>query len=220
MTWDVTTPAGSESAAQGDDRIRELKSDLQNSLRGEQAEGVEAIFPGSDTANPVYRPRFRKDTTGARPAAGQFGLFINDTTKTIDRDNGASWEAVATLIPPTTVACFFQAAAPVGWTKLVTQNDRVLRVVSGAGGGSGGTIATSTSLAHSHTVNGHTHDYSGTTSQGSSGNLAQTGGQLQHAFTTHTHTFSGTTTGASNNGTDSQLAGALAYADVIICSKD
>jgi len=42
------------------------------------------------------------------------------------------------VIPPGTVMCFFQASAPTGWTKVVTQNDKVLRVVSGAGGGSGG----------------------------------------------------------------------------------
>ena len=28
MTWDVTTPAGSENRILGDDRIRELKTDI------------------------------------------------------------------------------------------------------------------------------------------------------------------------------------------------
>jgi hypothetical protein len=36
---------------------------------------------------------------------------------------------------------FFQAAAPTGWTKDTTQNNKMLRVVSGTGGVSGGTIA-------------------------------------------------------------------------------
>jgi hypothetical protein len=36
---------------------------------------------------------------------------------------------------------FFQAAAPTGWTKDTTENNKMLRVVSGTGGVSGGTIA-------------------------------------------------------------------------------
>lgn len=35
--------------------------------------------------------------------------------------------------------CFFQSAAPTGWTKVTTHNNKALRVVSGNGGGSGGT---------------------------------------------------------------------------------
>lgn len=50
-----------------------------------------------------------------------------------------------------------QAAAPVGWTKLTAQNDKALRVVSGDGGGSGGTIPFSTTLAHNHPITAHTH---------------------------------------------------------------
>ena len=73
MTWDPTTPTGSESINNGDNRIRELKTDLQTALRGNATDGDEAKFPGSDTANPVFRYRGLKGTTGARPAAGQYG---------------------------------------------------------------------------------------------------------------------------------------------------
>lgn len=38
-----------------------------------------------------------------------------------------------------TTMIFFQAAAPTGWTKLTTNNDATLRVVSGSGGITGGT---------------------------------------------------------------------------------
>ena len=34
---------------------------------------------------------------------------------------------------------FYQNTTPTGWTKVTTHNDKSLRVVSGAGGGSGGT---------------------------------------------------------------------------------
>lgn len=47
-----------------------------------------------------------------------------------------------------TVLLFYQAAAPTGWVQVVTQNDKALRVVSGATGGTaGGTTAFSTVFA-------------------------------------------------------------------------
>ena len=42
---------------------------------------------------------------------------------------------------------WYQAAAPTGWTKQTTHNDKALRVVSGTGGGSGGSTAFSTVMA-------------------------------------------------------------------------
>lgn len=53
--------------------------------------------------------------------------------------NGTNSEFAAT-----TALLFYQTAAPTGWTKSTTHNDKALRVVSGAGGGSGGTTAFST----------------------------------------------------------------------------
>jgi len=41
------------------------------------------------------------------------------------------------IIPQNSVAVFYQASAPAGWTKLTTHNDKALRVVSGTGGGFG-----------------------------------------------------------------------------------
>lgn len=55
---------------------------------------------------------------------------------------------------------FFQASAPTGWTQDTTHNGKALRVVSAAGGGSGGSSDPSSTitLAHTHTVASHTHD--------------------------------------------------------------
>jgi hypothetical protein len=39
---------------------------------------------------------------------------------------------------------FYQANAPTGWTKSTTHNDKALRLISGTGGGSGGTSTFST----------------------------------------------------------------------------
>jgi len=73
------------------------------------------------------------------------------------------------LMPSGTVMIFGQQAAPIGWTRILTTNDRMLRVVSGVGGGLGGTqlmssgvtIAHANNLAvvgdHTHTVPSHQH---------------------------------------------------------------
>jgi hypothetical protein len=41
----------------------------------------------------------------------------------------------AGLLPAGTTTVFYQAAAPTGWTQKTTQNDIIMRVVSGTGGG-------------------------------------------------------------------------------------
>lgn len=46
-----------------------------------------------------------------------------------------------------TALLFYQAAAPTGWTKVTTQDNKALRVVSGTGGGSGGSVAFTTAFA-------------------------------------------------------------------------
>jgi len=60
-------------------------------------------------------------------------------------------------------------------------------------------------LQHSHTVNDHTHTYSGTTDQAES-QTSITHGSNQASYKDHTHTYSGTTSGASDKGTDLQLS--------------
>jgi hypothetical protein len=158
MAWDLSDPDGTDLISLGDDSIRAFKTDIQDALQGQDTEGVEAIFPGSDLDSPVYRYRGLRGLTGTRPTSGQYGLFSDTTRNVIQRDNGTTWDDVATLIPAGTVMVFYQETAPVGWTKLTDNNDKALRVVSGATGGSaGGTVAFSTSLAHTHTVAGHTH---------------------------------------------------------------
>jgi hypothetical protein len=82
---------------------------------------------------------------------------------------GLTWAEVPEgedFIPNGTVMAFFQASAPTGWTKLTSQNDKVLRVVSGTGGGTGGSWASSAGVttgaesSHTHTVAAHGHSHS------------------------------------------------------------
>jgi hypothetical protein len=48
------------------------------------------------------------------------------------------------IVPQSSSSIFYQASAPTGWTKSTANNDKALRVVSGTGGGAGGTTAFST----------------------------------------------------------------------------
>lgn len=76
--------------------------------------------------------------------------------------------------PTGTVMVFYQTAAPTGWTKSTAQNNKALRVVSGNGGGTGGShgLSSPPSTAHTHTGGSHTH----------------TGGSHTHTSAAHTHT--------------------------------
>lgn len=68
-------------------------------------------------------------------------------------------------MPDSTSIVFFQAAAPTGYTQDVSNNGKALRVVSGNGGGIGGTtdISTTITLAHTHPLStSGTHDHDGT----------------------------------------------------------
>jgi hypothetical protein len=53
------------------------------------------------------------------------------------------------IIPQSSVSVFFQGSAPTGWTKSTSHNDKTLRVVSGTGGGSGGTDSFTTVFPNS-----------------------------------------------------------------------
>lgn len=98
MTWDLTTPAGTDLLSSGDDKIRELKTDLQTALQATDATlGNEGVFP-VNTTTPAYRYRGLKGTTAQRPAPGNYGLYWNTTTSTLQRDNGSAWEDVG-IIP-------------------------------------------------------------------------------------------------------------------------
>lgn len=220
MSWNTSSPAGSDQIANGDNEIRTLKTDLQTALRGNATDGDEAKFPGSDVANPIYRYRGLKGTTAARPTAGQYGLYFNTTLNQLQRDNGSSWENIGTMFPATTGLVFYQASPPTGWTA-VAQNDKALRVVSsgGTGGSAGGTTAFSSCWAATSTGEeaSHTHSVSGTTDSGAttgSGTPSFTGPGVYH-----THDFS-VTSGAGSSHSHSVTAYAPQYIDVVVATKD
>lgn len=147
---------------------------------------------------------------------------------------------IGTLNAPATTACLFaQTAAPTGWTKGSTHNNKALRLVSGAAGTGGSTGFTSVFTARTITSSNmpsHTHSWSDSadvsfsedqliwnvilTSQNnvaSGGNNVVTGITEDFDDITGSATASGTT-GSTGSGTAMDFA--VRYVDVIIATKD
>ena len=102
--------------------------------------------------------------------------------------------------PSGTVMVFHQASAPTGWTQDTTNNDKALRVVSGSGGGTGGThgLTSPPSTSHTHTGPSHTHS---TPSHSHSHTLSAGAHTLSIAqMPSHTHLSGGTNYAAQNGG--------------------
>jgi hypothetical protein len=155
--------------------------------------------------------------------------------------------AIPAAFPSGTRMLFQQTAAPTGWTKDTTQDDKALRVVSGAVG-SGGSVAFSTAFAN-RTVSGnvdnttaggtvgstvldvtqipsHTHTFTYGTNDvnggGGSYPMYNAGSSVKTTAATgggggHTHSFTGT---AHNHSFSTTLDMAVQYVDLIIASKD
>ena len=164
------------------------------------------------------------------------GISYADYKTDIGTDLLASWRAAGHIFASGSAALVFrQTSAPVGWTKIITANDRALRVVSGAlvdGGSTGfsaafpsqtptGTItinasslSTSQLAAHIHTVFGASDSAGATTIT-----IAASGGTALSNSTSSSgsgsaHNHSGTFSGSA-------LAGfAPAYTDVIMATKN
>lgn len=145
--------------------------------------------------------------------------------------NGTSWTSAAVEaggdIPAGTKMLFQQTAAPTGWTKDTTHNNKALRLVSGAAG-TGGSVAFTTAFA-SKAVSGTVANHTLVTSQipshthtipykrtGDGGSISGNGDGGQ---TKTTNATGGN--GAHNHGfTGTAINLAVQYVDLIIATKD
>ena len=165
-------------------------------------------------------------------------ITISGTTLTFN-DATTQTTAATTSIPTGSVVLFYQAAAPTGWTQVTTLNDYDLRLVSGAGGTTGGTTAYSTVFANqtptisngtlavgattlsTSQIPSHTHDYTNPDSI-TTGGCGKSGSNYTYNTTatgatgggnSHTHSLSGA-------ATSSAITLNVRYANIIICSKN
>lgn len=155
-----------------------------------------------------------------------FKTFLNDFRTFVAYmlgTTGLPADAIVGGIPSTTKMLFAQANAPTGWTRDTTHNDKALRVVSGTGGGSGGSVSFSTVFGR-------------TAVDASSLSIAQLAAHQHVSFTYSPGNYSGSGSWGSasfaNGGsksTDSIGSGSthshgldlrVQYVDVIICTKN
>lgn len=121
--------------------------------------------------------------------------------------------------PTGTLMLFAQTAAPTGWTKSTTHNDKTLRVVSGTAG-SGGAVAFSTAFGRTATdghvltveqMPSHTHNYNSPSVVND--NPALAGSPDRNAIS------AATSAAGSNNAHAHNIDLRVNYVDVIIASK-
>ena len=128
------------------------------------------------------------------------GMAASKLTGDLPAISGANLTGVQPF-PSGTVMVFHQTAAPTGWTKSTTHNDKALRVVSGNGGGNGGThdLTSPPSLAHTHTGAAHVHTIGAHSHGNNLSAAAHTLSTAQMPSHNHSITTSANQSGGSNN---------------------
>jgi hypothetical protein len=167
-----------------------------------------------------------------------------NTTQIVFNDATTQTTAATTSIPAGSVVLFYQSAAPTGWTQVTSLNDYDLRLVSGAGGSTGGTTAYSsvfTNQTPSINVSGlsagattlstaqmPSHSHQQVNAYPSCGFI--TGGYGSGAGAPQSPTAGQSTTSTGGGGSHSHsISGSASssaitlnvqYANIIICSKN
>ena len=147
-------------------------------------------------------------STGTVPTARLASGTANSSTYLRGDQTWQSISASSAEFASGTTIVFYQASAPTGWTKSTSHDNKALRVVSGTGGGSGGSSSFTSVFAsrgvplleHNHSASSGNHDghqHSGPTNSQSIDH--------NHSFTTgnqsanHTHTFTTNSVGDHNH---------------------
>tara|TARA_Y100000361_G_scaffold59333_1_gene51946 strand:+ start:3976 stop:4662 length:687 start_codon:yes stop_codon:yes gene_type:complete len=201
--------------------------------------GTEIDTEFNNIATAVATKRDTTSTVGV--SQGGTGITAAGTSGNVLMSNGSAFASSA-LIPTGSVMLFYQASAPTGWTKSTTHNDKAIRVVSGSGGGTGGSVAFETAFASqtpagsiggntaSHTLTiseipSHSHGHKqdgGVFAAGSSptSSLHQSATSSSTGKIENTGGGGGHTHGATGlTFTGSAINLDVSYVDVIICTK-
>jgi phenylpyruvate tautomerase PptA (4-oxalocrotonate tautomerase family) len=182
-------------------------------------------------------------------AAAITTITANLATATANLATATTNSGATTLnAPATTVGIFVQTAAPTGWTKGATHNDKALRLVSGAASSGGSTAFTSVLTSRTITSSNmpsHTHSWSASASTGA-GTIVISGGVSDDRFiydvdldtrdninnggsavtqgidqSGETMTGSVSVSGTSgSNGSGTAMDFAVRYVDIIFATKD
>ena len=154
---------------------------------------------GGNVATGVINADRLPDASTTAQGVAQLNTSITSTSTTQAATPSAvkaAYDAAIQVVPAGSRMLFWQAAAPTNWTKLTTQNNKSLRVVSGTGGGTGGSLTFTNAFTnrsvvlpqHNHTASSGTQ--SANHNHGLSGNTV-------NASANHSH--SGSTNGGGNH---------------------
>jgi hypothetical protein len=143
--------------------------------------------------------------------------------------NGSQW-VLGTNPPPFaagTAVLFYQAAAPTGWTQVTSLNDYALRLVSSAGGTTGGTTAFSTVFTDQTPTIGattlsvaqmpsHAHSIGG----GGGYGLVNGGGDVLAGGDKGAAGIDANGSSSSHTHSSTAVTLSIRYANIIICTKN
>lgn len=214
---DEAWPLSGDPANRGDDHLRLIKNVLKITFPGEGGNGFsEPITATEEELN------FLTGLTGN--VQNQFSAM----------DTRLDNLEAALSAPAGTRLAFHQAAAPAGWTQVTDYTSNMLRVVSGVGGGAGGTA--DPIVAHKHTTGSHVltlsqipshvhYALNGSTTNIGSGNYTSIYDNYNeflkrnNSAPTSAQTSSVGSNEAHNHG-DTGTSYVPKYVDMIICQKD
>tara|TARA_X000000368_G_scaffold401213_1_gene373878 strand:+ start:17260 stop:21954 length:4695 start_codon:yes stop_codon:yes gene_type:complete len=236
--WYWTDPSEVVDAGGGLTNIEVLYTNASNGDNYSCAQSVSVSTPDSNTK----RINFQFNGTTGANAYGR--KFFQNTAPSSPCD-GDIWYDTSTgstgspdsLIPAGSRVVFYQSNAPTGWTKITNHNNKALRVVSGSGGGSGGSHSFTSTFANKSTGNhtitsaqvpAHNHTYNNyyfAENNGNSGLPNNNAGSRKgndwdnnpFSLGQSTNNQAGTTGQSHNHGS---IDLRVQYIDVIICSKD
>jgi hypothetical protein len=185
--------------------------------------GVGPVLRVQDSTDPDITP-FIIDSNG------YVGIGTATPASALDVASPGVITGAWAYLPSGTAMLFVQTAAPTGWTKSTTHDNKALRVVSGAAssGGTTGftsvftsrTITTANMPVHTHGITdpGHTHQVAFKIAAGGPGSYEE----IQNSPSTGYYLTSSSTTGitVNNAGSGTAMDFAVQYVDVIICTKD
>jgi hypothetical protein len=104
--------------------------------------------------------------------------------------NASNYQNFSSSFPPGTRLLFYQQSAPSGWTKLTTEDNKALRVVSGTTGGTSGGTSTFTSVFGTRSVPLPSHTHGGSTDNTSAFHSHSASGSTQFETQDHGHPIS------------------------------
>ena len=223
------SPADGDNISEGASKIRGLKQDIRERIAKDHYMDVAGTQADHGEHSKVT---FNAPIITPANVANKGFLYTKDVggkaeLHWVDEDNHevqlTSIGNIA-VFPSGTKTVFFQASAPTGWTQDTSLNDYMLRLVSGIGGGHGGTdtpILNNKVAAHTHGTDNpgnHTHTNHVVPTVGAAevfglaGQWPNIGSQNSSYSGSHTHTTNSQSPTASN--------WTPKYANMILCTKN